>query len=211
MTHFSLSRYVELESLELLKSLVPEKGTRLFFVSVLELKECCLNRVFFYEPLIGFIKKPSACPFINPRFGKERDSEMFIHTPTQVLAAQPEAAHVESEILIHHRGRPEVVLLHPKPFFDALDAELPRQKRRFMKLRKDLAKAMTLLEKLDILKFISTAENTLRRMRLSLFDAQDAICECLMSDSTVAFESHAVLFPKVADLLKASCTKISQQ
>ncbi|ABM39592.1 hypothetical protein [Polaromonas naphthalenivorans] len=139
---------------------------------------------------------------------------MLVFKPNQgAPTAMPmnEADHAALELAAQLLGQPSVAFHHPQSFFDALDAELLRQKRRIMRLRNDAKKAATLIEKLDILKQVSPAENALHRMRLSIFDAQDAICECLKSGSNVAFDSHAGLFPKVAALLKATFTNSSQQ
>lgn len=139
---------------------------------------------------------------------------MLVFKPNQgtpTATTMNEADHAALEIAAQLLGQPQVDFHHPQPFFDALDTELPRQKQLIMRLRNDAKKAATLVQKLDILKQVSPAENSLHRMRLSIFDAQDAVCECLKSGSTVAFDSHAGLFPKVAALLKATFTNSSQQ
>lgn len=107
--------------------------------------------------------------------------------------------------------QPQSKFHDPESFLDALDTDIPKQKRRITRLKNDMKKATTLEEKLDKLKQVGAAEKALRRMRLSIFDAQDAISECLQSGSAAAFEIHESLFPKAADLLKATFHKVSKQ
>lgn len=139
---------------------------------------------------------------------------MYISTTDQVsFSASPQSddSPAELENVAALLRQPQGKFHDPQPFMDALDADLPKQKSRITRLMNDMRKATTLEDKLDKLKQVGSAEQALRRMRLSIFDAQDAVCECLQSGSAAAFEIHESLFPKAADLLKATLNKASKQ
>lgn len=91
----------------------------------------------------------------------------------------------------------------PKAIDDALTKQMEKQQARVKRLRTAAAAdGMTLAEKTAAQAKITEAEASLRKMRQTRFDAEDAAVKALADGRMDAFDAYAALFPDAAAALR---------
>lgn len=99
--------------------------------------------------------------------------------------------------------KPGVVKV-PADVAAAIEGQLKKQKARVSRLTSEAQRAgMTLDEKTAAQTKVKAAETTLRKMRTSIFDAEDAALKALASGNAADFAEHADLFSDAADVIQA--------
>lgn len=85
----------------------------------------------------------------------------------------------------------------------AITGQMQKQKNRVARLKREAEQpGMTLDEKRQAQTKVLAAETTLRKMRTSVFDAEDAAIKALETGDVAAFDAHADLFPDVVAALE---------
>lgn len=91
----------------------------------------------------------------------------------------------------------------PKAVDDALTEDMAKQQARVKRLRTAAEKdGLTLDEKKAALLKVTAAETTLRKMRQTRFDAEDAAVQAVTDGRMDAFDKHQDLFPGAASALR---------
>lgn len=91
---------------------------------------------------------------------------------------------------------------------DAIDADLRKKKARLKRLQNEAkADVVTLEERLSRQTKVKAAEATLRKMRQSSFDAEDAAYEVIKTGDTSKFSEYADLFDNTNALLNEGINK----
>ncbi|CAB4134764.1 LT_GEWL domain containing protein [uncultured Caudovirales phage] len=118
---------------------------------------------------------------------------------TEKVVSSQEAKPAEAATVQPNAAKEEVTT--PQSVNSALDSDMQKQKTRIKRLRTAAnAGGMTLEQKLEAGRKADDAEKTLRKMRLSRFDAEDAAAAVASGDVN-AFAPHADIFPSAAKVI----------
>lgn len=97
----------------------------------------------------------------------------------------------------------ERVVKVPPAVTEAMTGQMQKQKNRIARLKREAeANGMTLDEKRQAHTKVKAAETTLRKMRTSVFDAEDAAVKAVESKDASAFSEYADLFPDADAAIK---------
>lgn len=100
--------------------------------------------------------------------------------------------------------KPEAVVKVPEAIGAAIQDQMEKQKRRVMRLRgEESGPGLNLERKAAAQTKTKAAEATLRQMRTSVFDAEDAAIKAIETGKASEFEKHADLFPAANDAIRA--------
>lgn len=100
--------------------------------------------------------------------------------------------------------KPESVVKVPEAIGTAIQEQMEKQKRRVMRRRsEESAPGLNLEQKAAAQTKTKAAEATLRAMRTSIFDAEDAAVKAVETGKASEFEKHADLFPAANDAIRA--------
>ncbi len=89
----------------------------------------------------------------------------------------------------------------PADISDAMGGQMQKQKNRVARLMREAQGDMSLDEKTAAQTKVKAAEATLRKMRTSIFDAEDAAIKAVDSGNPADFAEHADLFSDAAALI----------
>lgn len=89
----------------------------------------------------------------------------------------------------------------PQPVADAISNQMQKQKGRITRLKNEASKAESLEDKKAAQLKVTAAEATLRKMRQSIFDAEDAAIKAVETGDVSAFAAHADIFPDANNAL----------
>lgn len=97
----------------------------------------------------------------------------------------------------------DTVVNVPATVSEAMTGQMQKQKSRIARLKREAeANGMTLDEKKQAQTKVMAAETTLRKMRTSVFDAEDAAVKAVANKDASAFAEHADLFPDADAAIK---------
>ena len=100
--------------------------------------------------------------------------------------------------------KPNATVQVPENVSAAIDNQLRKQKARITRLKNEALKAGSLEEKKAAQLKVTAAEATLRKMRTSIFDAEDAAIEAIKTGNPSAFADHADVFSDAAKEIESS-------
>jgi N12 class adenine-specific DNA methylase len=90
----------------------------------------------------------------------------------------------------------------PGEIGDALQYTMQRKEDAIRRVRNKLNEPMLLAEKTALKAEVTQLESDLRKMRTSIFDAEDAIVEAIKRGNVEPFNAFAELFPRAASVLR---------
>jgi N12 class adenine-specific DNA methylase len=156
--------------------------------------------------LAGLTPEPSAAPAPDPRpatpqVPNEPGTKYVL--PSFATNGAPKSAPEPAA----DPARDSVVNV-PKDVSEAMTGQMQKQKNRIARLKREAeASGMTLDEKRQAQTKVLAAETTLRKMRQTVFDAEDAAIKALASGNPDDFAAHTDVFSDAADVIQAQVAK----